>query len=197
MDATTLLGILQPRVAGAAFEKVPAPDCPTLLVPRDHIVETCRAMRDTPELSFSFLADVTAVDFYPSDPRFEVVYQLVCLGERDFPRPGSTLPADRARLKVRVPGSDARVPTVSDVYPNANWAEREVFDLFGIVFEGHPDLRRILMPDEWEGHPLRKDYPVQVKVPYKSHESLQISEEEFVSNVARHRLMTGTPKRPS
>jgi NADH-quinone oxidoreductase subunit C len=193
MDATTLLGLLQTAVPGAHFDVVPSVDCPTLLVPREHIVATCRAMRDVPELSFAVLVDLTAVDYLPRDPRFEVVYQFVRLG--DFPRPGLT-PA-RVRLKVPVPAGDVRVPTVSGVYPNANWAEREVFDLFGVVFDGHPDLRRILTTDDWEGHPLRKDYPVQVQVPVRVQERLQLSEQEFVANIERQRVATGAAKKPN
>ena len=193
MDATTLLGHLQAAVPGASFDIVPSVDCPTLRLPREHIVGVCRALRDTPELSFAVLVDLTAVDYYPRDPRFEVVYQLLRVG--DFPRAGLT-PA-RVRLKVPVPAGDVHVPTVSGVYRNANWAEREVFDLFGVVFDGHPDLRRILTPDEWEGHPLRKDYPVQVQVPVRVQERLQLSEEEFVANIERQRVATGAAKKPN
>ena len=192
MDATTLLGHLQSAVPGASFEAVPSVDCATLRVPREHIVATCRAMRDVAELSFAVLVDLTAVDYHPRDPRFEVVYQLVRVG--DVPRPGLT-PA-RVRLKVPVPAGDAHVPTVSGVYPSANWAEREVFDLFGVVFDGHPDLRRILTTDDWEGHPLRKDYPVQVQVPVRWQERLQLSEEEFVANIQRQRVATGAANEP-
>jgi NADH-quinone oxidoreductase subunit C len=194
MDATSLLGFLKAQVPGAAFDSVASVDYPTIVVPREHIVDTCRALRDTPELSFSYLSDITAVDVFPREPRFRVVYHLVCLGVRDFPTPGSALPPARVRLEVAVAGDAARVPTVSGVFPNANWPEREVYDLFGIVFDGHPDLRRILMPDDWQGHPLRKDYPVQVSVPVKIHESLQLSEEEFVRNIERQRLATGAPR---
>jgi len=197
MDATTLLGSLQALVPGAAFESVPSVDYPTIVVPRERIVDTCRALRDAPELGYSLLSDVTAADFFPREPRFHVVYHLVCLGERDFPRAGSGLAPARLRLKVAVAGADAHLPTVSGVYPSADWAEREVYDLFGIVFDGHPDLRRILMPDEWQGHPLRKDYPVQVQVPVKTYESLQLSEEEFVRNIERQRVATGAPRKTS
>lgn len=191
MDATTLIDHLQSAVPGATFEPLDGHDVPTALVAREHIVEACRALRDDAEWPFSLLSDVTCVDYWPRAPRYEVVYNLVCLGVAGFPRGDGGRPA-RVRLIVRLDGADARVPTVSSVYPAANWAEREVFDLFGIVFDGHPDLRRILMPDEWEGHPLRKDYPVQVKVPVRTHEALQLSEEEFVANMQRLRA----PKSP-
>ena len=86
-------------------------------------------------------------------------------------------------MKVRVPAAEPSIPTVSEIWAAANWAEREIFDLFGVQFTGHPDLRRILMPDDWEGFPLRKDYPVQIKEPVKTYEPLQVSEEQFVANV--------------
>jgi NADH-quinone oxidoreductase subunit C len=89
----------------------------------------------------------------------------------------------RLRRRVPVPGTDPSLPTVSEIWPAANWAEREAYDLFGLTFDGHPDLRRILMPDDWEGFPLRKDYPVQIKAPVKTYEPLQVSAEEFVANV--------------
>jgi NADH-quinone oxidoreductase subunit C len=98
---------------------------------------------------YQFLSDVTAVDCYPSEPRFEVVYQLRCHERKEL-----------LRLKCRLPGELPEIESVCGVWGAANWYEREVFDMFGIRFHGHPDLRRILMPEDWEGHPLRKDYPV-------------------------------------
>jgi NADH-quinone oxidoreductase subunit C len=92
-------------------------------------------------------------------------------------------------VKVRLHGNDAHVATVSDVWPAANWLEREVWDLFGIVFEGHPDPRRLLMPEDWEGFPLRKDYPVQIRKGAQYAEPLQVSEEEFRENVEKDRLL--------
>jgi NADH-quinone oxidoreductase subunit C len=122
----------------------------TFLIRRKSLLRVCEYLRDLPGVSFKFLADLTAVDQYPTEPRFELVYHLLSLES-----------SERLRLKVRVSGDDPRLDSVVPVWPAANAFEREVFDLFGIRFEGHPDLRRILMPEDWEGHPLRKDYPVQ------------------------------------
>jgi len=193
MDASTLLETLQPLVPGATLQAAPAVDCATIVVPRDHVVEACRALRDTPGLGFAFLSELTAVDYFPREPRYEVVYHLVRLGA-GHPETAGGAPAARVRLKVPVPGDDATVPTLSEAFPNANWPEREVYDLFGIVFTGHPDLRRILLPDDWEGHPLRKDYPVQVKVPVKTVEAVQLTAEEFVANIERQRVATRRPR---
>ena len=124
----------------------------TVVVRPQDIQGVCRFLRDDPDLAFDFLSDVTGVDrlkLPESSPRFEVVYHLYSLPHKR-----------RLRLKVRV-GEGESVPTVTGVWETANWHEREVYDLFGVPFDGHPDLRRILMPDDWEGHPLRKDYPVE------------------------------------
>jgi NADH-quinone oxidoreductase subunit C len=99
--------------------------------------------------TFVRLSTVTAIDRYPAEPRFEVVYHLHSIEHNE-----------RVRLKCRVRGEDSVIESVTGVWRGANWYEREVFDLFGIKFLGHPDLRRIMMPDDWEGHPLRKDYPI-------------------------------------
>ena len=107
-------------------------------------------LRDAEGLRFNYLSDVTAVDHYPNEPRFETVYHLGALESNQ-----------RLRLKVRLGGEDPRVDSMVPVWPAANAFEREVFDLFGIFFEGHPYLVRILMPEDWEGHPLRKDYPTE------------------------------------
>ena len=122
----------------------------TLFIRPDHLLKVTEFLRDAPGISFKFLADLTAVDHYPSEPRFEVVYHLLSLET-----------AERLRLKVRVSGEDPKVDSMVPVWPAANAFEREVYDLFGIRFEGHPYLRRILMPEDWEGHPLRKDYPTE------------------------------------
>jgi NADH-quinone oxidoreductase subunit C len=122
----------------------------TLYIRSAHLLRACEFLRDEPGLKFSFLADVTALDLYPQEPRFELVYHLLSIET-----------AARVRLKVRVSGEDPHVPSVFPVWPSANAFEREVFDLFGITFDGHPFMRRLLLPEEWEGHPLRKDYPTE------------------------------------
>ena len=122
----------------------------TVWVAKESIREACAILRDFPDCSFNFLADLTCVDWYPSEPRFEVVYHLLSIKEKE-----------RVRLKARLDGSSPAIESVTSVWPAANYYEREVFDLFGVRFSGHPNLERILMPDDWEGHPLRKDYPVE------------------------------------
>jgi NADH-quinone oxidoreductase subunit C len=188
MQATDIAAVLNRVLPGVTYETPAAIDQAVLIVPRDAFVETARALRDTPELNFSFLAELTAVDWWPTEPRFEVVYHFANVGIADFPVRGMQGGAKRLRIKVRLSGSDAHQPTLVEVFPNANWYEREVYDLFGIVFDGHPDLRRILMPDDWDGYPLRKDYPVQVKVPVTFKEPLQVTEEEFIANIEAQRV---------
>lgn len=122
----------------------------TVLVPREHLRPLAEFLANDKELAFNFLSDVTGVDRFPNEPRFELNYHLLSLSRRD------TL-----CLRVRLPGDSASIETVIPVWPTANWHEREIFDLFGIRFDGHPDLRRMLLPDDWEGYPLRKDYPVE------------------------------------
>jgi NADH-quinone oxidoreductase subunit C len=179
-----IIETLSRSVPAVGLEGIDAADgMPTMFVPREQLVETCRALRDEPELQFAFLADITAVDFYPREPRYEVIYLLASLGVGGF---GDS--PKRLRLKVRVPGGDdSRLPTVSEIWPAANWAERELYDLFGLHIENHPDLRRLLLPDDWEGHPLRKDYPVQIKQPVKVYEPLQVSEDQFVASIEASR----------
>ncbi len=158
--------------AGAFTETESRDDIPTLVVPASSIVEVCRALRDHPGCRFDVLLDVTAVDHLPRRPRFDVVYHLV-----------STELRLTLRLRVQLDGESPEVPTISRIWPAANWQEREVWDLFGIRFGGHPNLARLLTPEDWEGHPLRKDYPVQVKLPVRTYEPLQLTEEEFRANV--------------
>ncbi len=122
----------------------------TIVVPRGHLRRVAALLCREPGLEFTLLSDVTGVDHFPGEPRFELNYHLVSLSRRE-----------RLRLKVRLPSSNPVVESVTPVWPTADWHEREVFDLFGVRFEGHPDLRRLLLPEDWEGHPLRKDFPVE------------------------------------
>jgi NADH-quinone oxidoreductase subunit C len=178
MDSTALAALLQEAVPGAALEPVPTVDLhTTCYVSRDAVPALAPVLRDRPDLAFTFLADLTAVDFWPREPRFEVVYILV-----------SPVHKSRLRIKVRLNADDAQLATVCRVWPAANWLEREVWDLFGIAFDGHPDPRRLLMPEDWEGYPLRKDYPVQIRKTATAAEALQVTEEEFRANVMRDRL---------
>jgi len=118
----------------------------TVIVDAAKIVEVCRSFKDQ---GFERLATVTAVDWHPAEPRFEVVYHLHSIARNE-----------RLRLKCRLTSAAAEIDSVVPVWRSADWYEREVFDLFGIAFRGHPDLRRIMMPEDWDGHPLRKDYPI-------------------------------------
>ena len=136
--------------AQAVAEVIESKGETTVVVPREHLRRVAEYLLSEPSLRFSFLSDITTVDRFPLEPRFEVNYQLLSLDRKE-----------RLRLKVKLQGKDAVISTVTPVWPTANWHERENFDLMGIRFEGHPDLTRILMPEDWEGHPLRKDYPVE------------------------------------
>ena len=126
---------------------------PTLMVEPDKIVEVCQVLRD--EFDFNFLCELTAVDYWPEqEPRFNVIY-------------GFYSHANNVRMALRVPlnGDTPSLPSIEGLYKGANWHERELWDMFGIHFDGHSDLRRILMPYDWEGHPLRKDYPLGYEEP--------------------------------
>jgi NADH-quinone oxidoreductase subunit C len=169
------LDALRPLLPDVVMEPITTADRQeTILVQADRLVDVCRQLRDRPELDFRFLVDIVAVDFWPREPRFEVIYQLASA-------------VSRVRVKVTVSGTAARLQTVQGVWPGAGWLEREVWDMFGIEFDGHGDLRRLLMPDDWEGHPLRKDFPVQIRLKPRSSQPLQVSEEEFRANLAKDR----------
>lgn len=184
MDASSIIETLNEAAPGASLEALPAVDMPTIAVDRDHLLAVCQALRDHGSLQFALLADVTAVDRLPDEPRYEVVYHLACLGS-SYAQPGGPAATRRLRLKVRLAGDDPAIPSVVAIWPTANWPEREVFDLFGVTFEGHPDLRRVLMPEDWQGHPLRKDYPVQIRKDTASWSPLQVSVEEFAETMRR------------
>ena len=119
----------------------------TLTIAREQIRGACETVK---RAGYNFFEDLTAVDWFPSTPRFQLSYQILSHSLKQF-----------VRLRVMVDEADPAVESITPVWPGANFYEREVFDLFGIRFEGHPNLRRIMMPDDWKGHPLRKDYPVE------------------------------------
>jgi len=179
MDASSIIDTLTAAVPGASYEEGTSVDFATIYVPAPHLVETCRALREIPSLRFNVLIEVTAADYLPREPRFEVVYHLLSIPNRL-----------RLRMKVRVASTEIGgvVPSVQSVWPAAGWPEREVWDMFGIVFAGHGDLRRLLMPEDWEGHPARKDYPVQIRKAAQTYEPLEVSEAEFKANIERDRL---------
>jgi NADH-quinone oxidoreductase subunit C len=122
----------------------------TVIVPREQLRPLAEFLISDAELKFTYLSDVTGVDRFPIEPRFELNYHLLSMSRRET-----------IRLRVRIHGDDPVADSVVPVWPTANWHEREIFDLLGIHFAGHPDMRRIVLPDDWEGYPLRKDYPVE------------------------------------
>ena len=129
----------------------------TVTVTPDQLLAALQYLRDEEDLSFRFLSDLTATDWPGAQPRFWLAYQLRSLEHHHW-----------VRLKVGLPADDPTVPSVTALFPTANWHEREVFDFFGVIFQAHPDLRRIEMPEGWEGHPLRKDEPLAgVNTQYK------------------------------
>jgi len=133
-------------VEGVKFDR----DEMSIYVERSAIREACVLLKEDSVCPFNVFSDVTCVDWYPSEPRFELVYHLLSIPNKE-----------RVRLKVKLNSSSPALESITSIWPGANYFEREVFDLFGIRFTGHPYLRRILMPEDWEGHPLRKDYPVE------------------------------------
>ena len=120
----------------------------SIYVDRAYIREACVLLKS--RSGFNFFSDLTCVDWHPSEPRFEVIYHLLSHARKE-----------RVRLKVRLMGDDASVESITSIWPAADFFEREVYDLFGVRFLAHPNLRRLLMPEDWDGHPLRKDYPVE------------------------------------
>ncbi len=142
-DAARLLAANPEYLADAKFDRGEL----TLVVPAEHIVAAAQLLKS--QQQYIRLSTVTGVDWYPAEPRFEVVYHLHSLARNM-----------RLRVKCKLPGADPEIDSLTGVWRSANWYERETFDLFGIRFRNHPDLTRIMMPEDWEGHPLRKDYTV-------------------------------------
>ncbi|MGH9517542.1 MAG: NADH-quinone oxidoreductase subunit C [Terriglobales bacterium] len=141
-----LVGWNAQAVEGVKFDR----DEMTIYMARDAIRQAAALLKDDSACPFNYLSDITCVDWHPSEPRFEVVYHLLSIPHKE-----------RVRLKVRLSGENPALDSITSIWPGANYFEREVFDLFGVRFNGHPYLRRIMMPENWEGHPLRKDYPVE------------------------------------
>jgi len=183
MDAAAIANALKALVPGCDAEPLDAVDQPTVVVPAGHLFAVATALRDAPALRFTLPIDVVGVDFLPREPRYEVNYHLV---SPDRPQPV------RMRLKVRLPGDAPHLSSVIGVWPACDFLEREVWDLLGIVFDGHPDLRRLLTPEDWEGHPLRKDYPVQIKMAVKTDEAIQLTTEQFRANIEKDRRPRGS-----
>ena len=150
-SAERVLELLGQRFPGVPFRRQTgeAVRDVTITVPADKLVEVVTFLRDEPELDFKMLSWISGVDFLPRDPRFDVVYGLLSLSNNA-----------RLTLKVGVGEENPRVPSVTGVWRTADWHERETYDFYGIEFTGHPDLRRILLPDDWVGWPLRKDSPL-------------------------------------
>jgi NADH-quinone oxidoreductase subunit C len=185
MTATDFIAQIQSLAPNASLSALSALDDdinPTVAVAAGDIEEVFMILRDTPGLEFVAFSDITVADFFPlRDPRFDVVYHLVS-------------PHRRARIRLKVQlAAGQPLKTISTVWPGAGWPEREVYDLFGIVFDGHEDLRRLMMPEDWEGHPLRKDYPVQVRKDAQTFMPLQVTAEEFRANMERDRQMRPDP----
>lgn len=126
----------------------------TAIIKKDDIVKVATFLRDDPGLLFNFMMDLTAVDYFGKDPRFEVVYHLYSLNYNT-----------RIRIKAKVSESDCAIDSITSIWISADWFEREAFDLYGIHFKGHPNLKRILMYEDFKGHPLRKDYPIRKRQP--------------------------------
>jgi NADH-quinone oxidoreductase subunit C len=147
----------------------------TITIPRENLLEVFRLLKDDPKLDLNFLTDITAVDYLgKKTPRFEVVYHLHSLSLNR-----------RLRVKVPVPEEDPEVDSLTPLWKGANWLEREVWDMFGVRFRGHPDLRRVLMYEQFQGHPLRKDYPVNQRQPLVPEREV---EDTFVDGASQHKL---------
>jgi NADH-quinone oxidoreductase subunit C len=146
--SSPLLDELQKRLPGAVLEAVTFRKMPCLTVAKDFLVSICHFLKSEEGGDYTMLTDETAVDYPKREKRFDIIYHLYSFKRND-----------RLRLKVMV-GEGETVPSVVSIWPTANWLEREVYDMFGVVYDGHPGLKRILLPDDWSGHPLRKDYDI-------------------------------------
>lgn len=148
---------LKENFADSILEEVEHRGQVSLSIKKENLLLICKFLRDDPELKYNFLSDVCGVDYPQREKRFDIIYNLYSLPFRW-----------RIRLKVRLAEGES-IPSVTPIWKGANWLEREVYDMFGVKFDNHPDLRRILMPDDWEGHPLRKTYPLTTEEVTFSH----------------------------
>jgi NADH-quinone oxidoreductase subunit C len=148
-DAATTVERLADAVRGRFPDLIVARDEVTVIVDAPELLEALAWLRDEPGVELGFLSSMTATDWPGAEPRFWVAYELRSMTRHH-----------RLRVKVGASGTDPRVPSITSLFPTANWHERETYDFYGVVFEGHPDLTRMLMPEDWEGHPLRKDEPL-------------------------------------
>jgi NADH-quinone oxidoreductase subunit C len=149
MDNATVIQRLREAVPETLIDVTEAHGDMSVRVERDHLVKVAQFLRDDPALNYLLLENLCGVDYLGVEPRFEVVYHLFSFEH-----------CHRVCLKVGAPEDDPTVPTLTDLWPTANWQERETYDMFGIQFTGHPSLERILMPEDWEGFPQRKDVPL-------------------------------------
>jgi NADH-quinone oxidoreductase subunit C len=154
MPDAGLLATLEAAFPGKITESSNLHGIEAIVLHRDDAPAVFTTLHDNPAFAFNLLSDLTAVDCLGQEPRFEIVYQLYSVALNH-----------RLQVKIRVPEDDAWAHTVSSIWKSGNWLEREIWDMFGITFKGHPDLRRILMYEEFRGHPLRKDYPVAKRQP--------------------------------
>ena len=146
---SNLVKIIKEKYGVSILDSFVFRDEATHTIKKDSLIEICRFLKNNSELQFNFLTDIVAVDYFPMKPRFEIIYHLYSIPQKH-----------RLRLKVKVEDSEV-VPSVTSIWKTADWAEREAYDMFGIIFEGHPNLKRIYMPADWDGFPLRKDYPLK------------------------------------
>jgi len=163
MEPLEIANRIKERFPSEVLDIIPFLDQVSVIVRKERIVDLCRYLHDDPDLYFDYLSDLCGIDYLGRIPRFEVVYNLYSIKHRH-----------RIRLRAGVPEEDPNIDTVTPIWIGANWHEREAYDMYGINFKGHPDLRRILMPEDWEGHPLRKDYPLKgTQNEYKGYEELK------------------------
>lgn len=163
MEPLEIAERIKDKFPGEFIEMMPFRDQVSVSVKRDKIAAICRFLFDDPDIQMNYLSDLCGVDYNGRRLRFEVVYNLYSLKYRHM-----------IRLKALIPEDDPSIDSVVSIWSGANWHERETYDMFGIVFKGHPDMRRILMPADWEGHPLRKDYPLKgPETEYKGFEEIK------------------------